>query len=64
MISQHDLYRSANLMIQQFGEDAEIEAARQADQKLTAGDRAGLAYWLQIKRVVGELQSSPSGNMH
>ncbi len=33
-----DIYRSANLLIDQHGEDAAVEAAMRADKLLAAGD--------------------------
>ncbi|HJU19362.1 MAG TPA: hypothetical protein VJ770_23145 [Stellaceae bacterium] len=38
-ISDLDIWRAANLLIRQYGADAEIEAARRADQMLDRGDR-------------------------
>ncbi len=41
MPSQIDIYRSANELIKQYGEAADIEAAMRADQCLAAGDMGG-----------------------
>jgi hypothetical protein len=43
MMSDRDIYASANLMIRRFGEDAKIEAAKRADELLEAGDMDGRA---------------------
>ena len=37
MIPDLDIYRSANLLVKQHGEDAPIEAAMRADKLLEAG---------------------------
>jgi len=44
-----DIYRSANLLVKQHGEDAILEAAKRADQMLDAGDVEGLAVWKRIR---------------
>ncbi len=38
MISDLDVYRSANLLVKRHGEDAPIHAAMRADARLEAGD--------------------------
>ena len=38
MTTDLDIYRSANLLIQQHGEDAPVIAAKQADRLAKAGD--------------------------
>jgi len=52
-----DTYRSANELIKQHGEAADIEAAMRADECLAAGDMEGEAVWLRIVRAVEELLS-------
>ncbi len=58
MTSEFDIYRSANLLVKQYGEDAPIHAAMRADAMLGAGDLDGLATWKRILRAVEELQGS------
>ncbi len=41
MIPNLDIYRSANLLVKQHGEDAPIRAAMRADAMLEAGDLDG-----------------------
>ena len=55
MTSDLDIYRSANELIKQFGDAADIEAAMRADQCLAAGDMEGEAVWLWIVKAVEEL---------
>ncbi len=43
MTSDLDIYRSANELIEQHGDAADIEAAMRADERLAAGDMEGEA---------------------
>ena len=64
MVSDLDIFRAANLLIQQHGGDAEIEAARKADLMLDRGDIEGRNVWLRIKRAIGQLQAPRDGPAH
>ncbi len=57
MTSDLDIYRSANELIKQFGDAADIEAAMRADKCLVAGDMEGEAVWIRIVKAVEELLS-------
>ena len=57
MTSNIDIYRSANELIKQHGEVADIEAAMRADERLAAGDMEGEAVWLRILKAINELLS-------
>ena len=57
MTSDIDIYRSANELIKQYGEAADIEAAMRADERLAAGDMEGEAVWLRIVKAIEELLS-------
>ncbi len=61
MIPNLDIYRSANLLVKQHGEDAPIHAAMRADAMLEAGDLDGYAVWKRILRAVEELQGAVPG---
>ena len=52
------IYRSANALVKQHGQDAPIEAAMRADAMLEAGDSDGCAVWKRILRAVEELQGT------
>ena len=56
MISDIDIYRSANLLMKQHGIDAPIHAAMSAASALEGGDPDGHEVWKQILRVIEELQ--------
>ncbi len=56
MIPNPEIYRTANLLVKQHGDDAPIEAAMRADAMLEAGDLGGYAVWKRILRAVEELR--------
>ncbi len=62
MTSDLDIYRSANELIKQHGDAADIEAARRADECLAAGDMDGEAVWLRIVKAIEELLSQERPN--
>ncbi len=56
MIPDLDIFRNAQALIKQHGEDAPVHAAMRADAMLEAGDLAGAATWRRILRAVEEIQ--------
>ena len=63
MIADLDIYRTANLLIEQHGDEAPIHAAMRADELLDNGDLDGCAVWKQIIRAIEELQDrGPAGD--
>jgi hypothetical protein len=50
-----NIWRSAKQLIGTFGDMAEVEAARRADDALAARDREGWNIWLQIAVVTRQL---------
>ncbi len=56
MISDLDIYRSANVLICQHGEEASIFAAMEADTMLESGDLDGYTVWRRIVKAVEEIQ--------
>ena len=66
-VSDIDIYRAANLLVKQHGEDAPIHATMRADAVLDAGDLDGDRVWRRILRAVGELQGvapEPGARVH
>ncbi len=63
MTSDLDIYRSANVLVKRYGQDAPIHAAMRADAMLEKGDLGGYAVWKRIVKAVGELLSKerPAG---
>jgi hypothetical protein len=57
MISDVDIHRVANLLIERHGADALLEAARLIDLMLDRGDEEGRRVWLRIKRAIVTLQA-------
>ncbi len=67
MIPDLDIYRTANILIREHGEDAPIHAAMRADAMFKKGDLDGLAVWKRVLRAVEELQRvgpEPTGRLH
>ncbi len=62
MVDDLDIYRSANELIEQHGEAADIEAAMRADGCLAAGDMGGEAVWLRIGRAIEESRQREPGD--
>lgn len=63
MVPDLDIWRAANLLIGQHGDDAEITAASRADDLLDRGDIDGQRVWLRIRAAIAELRA-PSGLPH
>ena len=61
MTPDRDIWRAANLLIREQGADAEIVAARRADEMLDRCDLDGPQVWLRIRRSIAELQAGPVG---
>ena len=57
MTSDLDICRSANELIKQCGDAADIEAAMRADELAEHGDKEGRAVWLRIVKALEELLS-------
>jgi hypothetical protein len=64
MITDLDIYRAANMLIEQHGADALIEAGRMIDRMLDHGDLEGRAVWRRIKTAIEALQAAPKGAVH
>ena len=56
MISEIDIYRAANLLIERHGADAEVEAARRLISCSIAGTLMGNSFWLRIKQAIAEFK--------
>ncbi len=58
MIPNPEIYRAANLLVKQHGQDAPIHAAMRADALLEAGDLEGCAVFKRVLRAVEELRGA------
>jgi len=55
MATVSDIYRTAHLLIDTYGEMAPVGASIKADQCQMAGDETGRTVWLRIADAVDEL---------
>jgi hypothetical protein len=60
VISELDIYRAANQLIERHGGDARVEAAGMSDRMLELGDPEGRQVWRRIKRAIEQLQAAPT----
>ncbi len=56
MTSGLDIYRTANVLIREHGEDAALEAAQRADAMLEKGCLDGQRVWKRVLAAVKEIQ--------
>jgi hypothetical protein len=56
MPSDLDIYRSAKILLDQHGDDAELRAAEKHDAMLARGDVDGMRVWRRIMTAIGELR--------
>jgi hypothetical protein len=65
MIPEIDIWRVADVMIKRYGESAQAESAKRADQFAEVGDGRGAAIWLRVSRAATELaNTTPTGAVH
>jgi len=64
MLSDADIYRAAHLMLHQYGDDAELEAAQCADRMQRRGDHDELLNWFRICRTIAAMRQAPAGPPH
>ena len=57
MVTDLDIYRAANMLIERHGADALVEAARMIDTMLDHGDTEGRQVWRRIKIAIEALQA-------
>ena len=65
VIPEIEIWRAANLIVTHYGEAAKLESAKRAEELAADGDLAGVAVWLRIIDVIGQLAiTTPSGPVH
>ena len=64
MISDLDIYRAANLLINQHGLDAMVKAAKLLDVSLDPGDPEARLVWLRVKTAIEALEARSTGAVH
>ncbi len=57
MTSDLDIYRTANVLIREHGQDAPIQATMRADELLDKGDLEGCAVFKRVIKAVEEMLS-------
>ena len=62
MISDRDIFRTANLLIRKHGERAHIHAAMRVDEFSDKGDLAGARTWLRVIKAIDALRSTKRGD--
>ena len=55
MLSDLEIYRAAQVTIQEHGDSAGLHAAQRADELLAAGDMEGRRVWQRIEEAIDEL---------
>ena len=64
-MTEIEIWRAANLMLRWYGETAQQESARRADEFAAAGDPAGAAGWHRVIEAIGQLANrTPTGPLH
>ncbi len=58
MFPNLDIYRTANVLVKQHGQDAPIQAAMRADAMLDKGDEDGYAVWRRVLKATEEILSN------
>ncbi len=61
MTSDLDIYRTANVLIREHGEDAALEAAQRADAMLEKGAIDGQRVWKRVLKAMKEIQREELG---
>ncbi len=56
MTSDLNIYRTANVLVKHYGEDAALEAAQRADIMLEKGAIDGQRVWKRVLAAVKEIQ--------
>ena len=60
-IDDIDIYRSAKLLIDKYGDKAAVIAIKRASQMLDADDVDGYAVWKRTLRAIEQLESTKPG---
>jgi hypothetical protein len=65
VIPEIDIWRVAFLMLNRYGDEADIESALRAEELAEAGDGTGAAIWRRIIDAIGQLENTtPPGPLH
>jgi hypothetical protein len=64
MLTDYEVTRAASAMVSEYGESAEVQAAKYADLMLGQNNRAALLIWARIWRTIAENYPAPKGLPH
>ena len=56
MPSERDVWTTANVLVKQYGDEAELEAARHYDHCLAHGAMGGCRFWKAVLGAIDELE--------
>lgn len=59
--SDLDVYRTAKVLLDKYGDDAPGEVAKRADDMLSKGDLDGVLVWRRVAHAVRELTRTHGG---
>lgn len=63
-IQKLDIWRTANLLMEQYGADAERVAIRRVEEMNEQNDLGGQLRWLRIREAIVQLRAKPRGMPH
>ena len=55
-MTELDIWRSANILLNRYGGEAVIVATKRADALLDQGDPEGCSAWVRIAKAIAELE--------
>ena len=65
MIPEIDIWRVAFLMLNRYGDEADIESAIRAEELAEAGNHNGAAVWWRVIDAIAQLlNTTPPGPVH
>jgi hypothetical protein len=65
VIPEIDIWRVAFLMLNRYGDEADIESAIRAEELAEEGDQNGAAVWRRVIDAIGQLENrTPPGPVH
>ncbi len=64
MISDKDIYITANQLIKEHGDEAEQHAQQRMYELMDADDAKGAGVWLSVGQAIRNLQSQLGGTVH
>ena len=55
-MDEFDIWRSANILIQTWGEEADLVATRRADALMAEGNTEGFSVWCRVANAIDDLR--------